>query len=159
MDVIRKFWAWPVAGRFETKPRPHQTVHQLGRRKPKMSNDMRARSPVETGNERPTKRQRRSGSFNGDSDSTAHFAANLLSASNVSAFSEQYHAAKPFKHVVIDKIFQESLLMKVKDEIVEHLSFTEKETDIYKASPPVDHFRLLRLLPRFRFCKQETSLL
>ena len=36
------------------------------------------------------------------------------------------------KHIVIDKIFTENLLTKVKDEILEHLSFTEKETDIYK---------------------------
>jgi hypothetical protein len=122
-----------------------------------MSNDMRPRSPTDTGNERPSKRQRRSGSFNGDSDSTAHFAANLLSASNVSALSEQYHTANPFQHVVIDKIFQESLLMKVKDEIVEHLSFTEKETDIYKASPSVDHFKFLGLFATIRLCKQETS--
>jgi hypothetical protein len=132
-------------------------ISSARRHRPNMSNDMRARSPVDTGNERPTKRQRRSGSFIGDSGSAAHFAANLLSASNVSALSEQYHAANPFKHVVIDKIFQESLLMKVKDEIVEHLSFTEKETDIYKASPLFDHFKLLNLLPQIRFCKQETS--
>lgn len=33
---------------------------------------------------------------------------------------------------MIDKLFQESLLTRVKDEIVEHLSFTEKETDIYR---------------------------
>lgn len=94
--------------------------------------NMRPRSP-DSGSDRPAKRQRRSGSFHNDVDAGPQFAANLLSASNVKLLSEQYNAAMPFKHVVIDKIFPESLLMRVKDEILQHLSFTEKETDIYKA--------------------------
>lgn len=99
---------------------------------------MRPRSPDDGELGPPTKRQRRSKSTSSDShDPAPFFAANLLSASTVSLLENQYRSAQPFKHVVIDKIFQESLLMKVKDEIVEHLSFTEKETDIYKASPSV----------------------
>lgn len=103
-----------------------------------MNDEMRPRSPFDSGSERPAKRRRHSGSFNGETEPAAYFAANLLSASNVASLSEQYHSSNPFKHVVIDKIFQESLLMKVKDEIVEHLSFTEKETDIYKACRSVN---------------------
>ncbi|KAG8760255.1 hypothetical protein FRC14_003553 [Serendipita sp. 396] len=101
-----------------------------------MSTTMRPRSPIDPDIAAPpAKRQRRSGSFTSSRaspDPHSHFAANLLSASNITILSEQYHSSQPFKHVVIEKIFQESLLMKVKEEIVEHLSFTEKETDIYK---------------------------
>lgn len=100
---------------------------------------MRPRSPTESDSSPPAKRQRRSGSFTTDShDPVPFFAANLLGAPSVSLLAEQYQSARPFKHVVIDKIFQESLLMRVKDEIVEHLSFTEKETDIYKANRSVN---------------------
>jgi prolyl 3-hydroxylase /prolyl 3,4-dihydroxylase len=110
---------------------------------------MRPRSPEDTGNAPAAKRQRRSGSLGTDShDPVPFFAANLLSASSVSSLANQYRSAQPFKHVVIDKIFQESLLMKVKDEIIEHLSFTEKETDIYKASPSVNSSKSFLLTMR-----------
>jgi len=66
------------------------------------------------------------------SDPTPYFAAGLFGESNVKTLAEQYNTAQPWKHVVIDKIFTESLLTSVKDEILAHLSFTEKETDIYK---------------------------
>lgn len=106
-----------------------------------MSDNMRPRSPLDPTSPPPAKRQRISGSFTKESaqdvnrdghTNGSHFATNLFSGNNISLLSEQYNVSQPFKHVVIDKIFQESLLMKVKDEIVEHLSFTEKETDIYK---------------------------
>lgn len=94
----------------------------------------RSRSPSDTEGP-PTKRRRRSGSFSSEiSDASPYFATNLLSDSSTQLHSEQYHSAQPFKHVVIDKIFQESLLTKVKDEILGHISFSEKETDIYKVS-------------------------
>lgn len=66
------------------------------------------------------------------SDPTSYFAAGLFGESSVKTLAEQYKSAQPWKHVIIDKIFTESLLTSVKDEILEHLSFTEKETDIYK---------------------------
>lgn len=65
-------------------------------------------------------------------DPTPYFAAGLFGESSVKTLAEQYNSAQPWKHVIIDKIFTESLLTSVKDEILEHLSFTEKETDIYK---------------------------
>jgi Rps23 Pro-64 3,4-dihydroxylase Tpa1-like proline 4-hydroxylase len=103
-----------------------------------MASNMRPRTPVDESLSPPAKRKRISGSFSGNNEeSSPFFAANLMTSSNISLLAEQYHSSQPFKHVVIDKIFQESLLMKVKDEIVEHLSFTEKETDIYKASASV----------------------
>jgi len=43
-----------------------------------------------------------------------------------------YTANEPFKYCVLDKLFQDALLRNVKDECLKELSFTEKETDIYK---------------------------
>ena len=60
-----------------------------------------------------------------------YFAAGLFRESNVKTLVEQYNTAQPWKHVIIDKIFTESLTS-VKDEILDHLSFSEKETDIYR---------------------------
>lgn len=94
----------------------------------------RARSTSIVDDSRPAKRQKISptGFKSSISDPTPYFAAGLLSEGNVKVLAEQYKTAQPWKHVVIDKIFTESLLTRVKDEILEHLSFTEKETDIYK---------------------------
>ncbi|KAJ2988358.1 hypothetical protein NUW54_g9139 [Trametes sanguinea] len=44
----------------------------------------------------------------------------------------EYDGSNPFKHVVVDKLFQDDLLQRVKDEALSELSFSEKETDIYK---------------------------
>lgn len=94
----------------------------------------RARSHSIVDDSRPTKRQKISPpDFKTTvSDPTPYFAPGLLSEGNVNVLARQYRTARPWKHVVIDKIFTESLLTRVKDEILEHLSFTEKETDIYK---------------------------
>jgi len=87
---------------------------------------------------RPAKRQKisptdfRTTNLTNVSDPAPYFAAGLFSDSSVKTLAEQYNTAQPWKHVIIDKIFTESLLTSVKDEILEHLSFTEKETDIYK---------------------------
>lgn len=46
---------------------------------------------------------------------------------------EEYDVGQPFKHVVVDQLFQDSLLRDVKEECLK-LAFTKKETDIYKGS-------------------------
>lgn len=72
---------------------------------------------------------------NSDADlAQACFADGLLTASNVDRLSKSYSASDPYLYAVIDKLFQDDLLSKVKDECIGELSFTEKETDIYKVS-------------------------
>ncbi|EJD00945.1 uncharacterized protein FOMMEDRAFT_147631 [Fomitiporia mediterranea MF3/22] len=61
-----------------------------------------------------------------------YFADGVLDVSNVDRLKASYRSSEPFLHAVIDKLFQNDLLSKVKDECVGELSFTEKETDIYK---------------------------
>jgi|SRR5882762_4492517 hypothetical protein len=63
---------------------------------------------------------------------TAHFADGLLDAGSIQKLHKSYIENEPFKYCVLDKLFQDDLLKKVKDECLNQLSFTEKETDIYK---------------------------
>ncbi|KAH9894455.1 nuclear protein [Cubamyces lactineus] len=65
-------------------------------------------------------------------DPTPHFAPDLFSPSNIHRLHSEYDGSSPFKHVVVDKLFQDDLLQRVKDEALSELSFSEKETDIYK---------------------------
>lgn len=62
----------------------------------------------------------------------AQFAEGLLDAGNIHQLHTTYAASEPFKHAVVEKLVQDELLSNVKDECLKHLSFTEKETDIYK---------------------------
>ncbi|QRV72709.1 prolyl 3,4-dihydroxylase ofd1 [Ceratobasidium sp. AG-Ba] len=64
--------------------------------------------------------------------STRHFHPGLLDESSVASLNAQYAASQPYKHAVIPKLFSDELLKSVKNEILDNVSFTEKETDIYK---------------------------
>lgn len=65
-------------------------------------------------------------------DPTPHFAPDLFGPTHIHRLHTEYDASGPFKHVVVDKLFQDDLLKEVKDEALAELSFSEKETDIYK---------------------------
>lgn len=64
----------------------------------------------------------------------ASFADGLFNDSNVQELHQAYEESGPFLHVVVDELLQNNLLVKVKDECLSELSFSEKETDIYKVS-------------------------
>ena len=66
----------------------------------------------------------------------------LLKKENVKRLRQEYADSEPYKHARIETLFQDDLLRKVKDECLTHLSFTEKETDIYRVSPPVMRFTI-----------------
>ena len=65
-------------------------------------------------------------------DPTPHFAPDLFAPANIHRLHTEYDASAPFKHTLVEKLFQDDLLQKVKDEALAELSFSEKETDIYK---------------------------
>ena len=65
-------------------------------------------------------------------DPTPHFSNDLFDHNNVARLNSEYVANTPFKYALVDKLFQDDLLKNVKDECLRELSFTEKETDIYK---------------------------
>ena len=68
------------------------------------------------------------------SDPTSQFAPDLLAPNTVHRLNSEYANSEPYKYCKVDKLFQDDLLIAVKDEILSELSFTEKETDIYKVS-------------------------
>jgi hypothetical protein len=69
----------------------------------------------------------------GPGDPVAQFSDGVLDAGNIQKLHMSYAASEPFKYCVLDKLFQDELLNNVKDECLKELSFSEKETDIYKA--------------------------
>ena len=71
-----------------------------------------------------------------EEDVIACFAPDLLDADNVDRLAASYASSEPFKHAVVEKLFRDDFLQKVKDECLSELHFTEKETDIYKVRPP-----------------------
>ena len=82
----------------------------------------------------PDERSKRLKTSHKQVDHTACFADDLLSEASVKNLSGSYKQSGPFLHVVVDKLLQHDLLSKVKDECLGELSFSEKETDIYKVS-------------------------
>ncbi|KAF9006707.1 Oxoglutarate and iron-dependent oxygenase degradation C-term-domain-containing protein [Cyathus striatus] len=67
-------------------------------------------------------------------DASAHFADSLFDHNNIARLNTSYRNSQPYRHAVVEKLFQDDLLQNVKDECLGELSFTEKETDIYKYS-------------------------
>ncbi|ORY06722.1 hypothetical protein K493DRAFT_16228 [Basidiobolus meristosporus CBS 931.73] len=60
------------------------------------------------------------------------FYPNLLSQENSQRLAKEYAESKPYLYCKIDKLIDEELLRKVREEILTKLHFTVKETDIYK---------------------------
>ncbi|KDQ64141.1 hypothetical protein JAAARDRAFT_27758 [Jaapia argillacea MUCL 33604] len=71
-------------------------------------------------------------------DPTPHFSDGVLDPTNIQRLNKSYLASEPYKYAVLEKLFQDTLLQKVKDEILSELNFTEKETDIYKVNQTGD---------------------
>ena len=92
------------------------------------------RSPSPTGSsDSLLKRLKTTHSTNPDAGGPlAQFADGVLDPDNSQELRTTYMANEPFKYCVLDKLFQDHLLENVKDECLKELSFTEKETDIYK---------------------------
>ncbi|EEQ34680.1 putative component of NuA3 histone acetyltransferase complex [Microsporum canis] len=60
------------------------------------------------------------------------FADGLLEKDTLEKYKAAYATSGPYKHGVIFPLINDDLLRSVRNEIQEHISFTEKETDIYK---------------------------
>ena len=61
----------------------------------------------------------------------SQFAHEIFNHDYIAKLHTDYLDSNPFKHVVVEKLFQDELLVKVKDECL-RLNFTQKETDIFK---------------------------
>ncbi|GAA5887986.1 hypothetical protein JCM5296_001521 [Sporobolomyces johnsonii] len=62
------------------------------------------------------------------------FHSSLLDAGNVERLKQAHAASTPYKHAVIDQLFDQDFLKRARKEITEQLSFREKETDISNSS-------------------------
>ncbi|THG97153.1 hypothetical protein EW026_g4810 [Hermanssonia centrifuga] len=71
-------------------------------------------------------------------DPTPHFAPEVLLPNTIHGLNHEYNTSQPFKYCKVEKLFQDDLLKRVKDECLSELSFTEKETDIYKVNQTGD---------------------
>ncbi|GAA5869360.1 hypothetical protein JCM16303_000441 [Sporobolomyces ruberrimus] len=58
------------------------------------------------------------------------FYPGLLDTENVERLASAHSSSEPYKHAVINQLFDQDFLRKARKEITEQLSFTEKETDI-----------------------------
>lgn len=64
-------------------------------------------------------------------DLTSQFIHEVFNHNYIADLHSVYLNSAPFKHAVVEKLFQDELLGRVKDECL-RLNFTEKETDIFK---------------------------
>lgn len=65
-------------------------------------------------------------------DAKARFRKGLFEKHVLENYTSEYAASSPYKHSVITGLIDDKLLRNVRDEIRENVSFTPKETDIYK---------------------------
>ncbi|SCV73307.1 BQ2448_7233 [Microbotryum intermedium] len=70
--------------------------------------------------------------------SSLPFAPNLLSPSSIESLRSQVESSQPYAHAVIPQLFEHDFLEKARKELCENVSFTEKETDIYRISQTGD---------------------
>ena len=66
-------------------------------------------------------------------DVRACFGEHVFKDDFITKKHEEYNQSAPYHHSVINDLVSEDLLRGARDEIIEELHFTEKETDIYKA--------------------------
>ncbi|PSN63432.1 hypothetical protein BS50DRAFT_577174 [Corynespora cassiicola Philippines] len=67
-----------------------------------------------------------------DEEAQKNFRKGLFDGKVLHDYTEYYATSQPYKHAVIQNLVDDSLLRNVRNEIREHISFTPKETDIYK---------------------------
>ncbi|KAF2146478.1 uncharacterized protein K452DRAFT_219110 [Aplosporella prunicola CBS 121167] len=67
-----------------------------------------------------------------DEEARSNFRKGLFDDKVLDQYRNAYAESQPYKHTVIQNLVDPKLLRNVRDEIREHISFTPKETDIYK---------------------------
>lgn len=65
-------------------------------------------------------------------EAKARFRKGLFEKDVLDNYTSEYAASSPYKHSVISGLIDDKLLRNVRDEIRDNVSFTPKETDIYK---------------------------
>ncbi|KAI0890628.1 Oxoglutarate and iron-dependent oxygenase degradation C-term-domain-containing protein [Annulohypoxylon maeteangense] len=68
----------------------------------------------------------------GDEDAKKKFRKGLFDKDVLDKYTKGYAKSTPYKHSVIHELIDDTLLRTVREEIKDNVSFTPKETDIYK---------------------------
>ncbi|KAI1213873.1 Oxoglutarate and iron-dependent oxygenase degradation C-term-domain-containing protein [Annulohypoxylon truncatum] len=68
----------------------------------------------------------------GDEDAKKRFRKGLFDKDVLDKYTKGYAKSTPYKHSVIHELIDDTLLRAVREEIKDNVSFTPKETDIYK---------------------------
>ncbi|KAI1828150.1 Oxoglutarate and iron-dependent oxygenase degradation C-term-domain-containing protein [Xylaria intraflava] len=80
--------------------------------------------------QRPTKKKAKNALNHEDAQS--RFRKGLFDKKILEQYRREYAESSPYKHAVIHELIDDKLLRAVRDEIKDNVSFTPKETDIYK---------------------------
>ncbi|KAK6067223.1 hypothetical protein SCUP234_11706 [Seiridium cupressi] len=91
---------------------------------------MKRKAEVQTAGQKPSKKKSKPSLS--DTEVASRFRKGLLNQDILDSFTKQYAASEPYKHCVINELIDDKLLRAVRDEIKDNVSFTPKETDIYK---------------------------
>ncbi|KAK9421995.1 putative Oxoglutarate and iron-dependent oxygenase degradation C-term-domain-containing protein [Seiridium unicorne] len=91
---------------------------------------MKRKAEVQTAGQKPSKKKSKPSLS--DTEVASRFRKGLLNQDVLDSFTKQYAASEPYKHCVINELIDDKLLRAVRDEIKDNVSFTPKETDIYK---------------------------
>ena len=75
----------------------------------------------------------------------SYFRSDLFTASASTSYKTAYEASQPYPHAVIPSLISAPLLEAVRHEITTHVSFTLKETDIYRIHQSGDLANLSKL--------------
>ncbi|KAK3337081.1 oxygenase-like protein [Cercophora scortea] len=88
----------------------------------------KAEAPVDK--KKPVKK--RSKNALSDEEAKGRFREGLFEKAVLDKYTSEYASSSPYKHSVISELVNDELLRKVRGEIKANVSFTPKETDIYK---------------------------
>ncbi|KAF2968924.1 hypothetical protein GQX73_g4646 [Xylaria multiplex] len=82
-----------------------------------------------TVDQKPSKKKAR---ITPNEDVQTRFRKGLFDKKVLEQYTREYSESSPYKHAVIHELINDKLLRAVRDEIKDNVSFTPKETDIYK---------------------------
>ncbi|KAI1493131.1 Oxoglutarate and iron-dependent oxygenase degradation C-term-domain-containing protein [Biscogniauxia mediterranea] len=91
---------------------------------------MKRKAESQAGGQKPTKKKSKTSLS--DEEAKKRFRKGLFDKKVLDEYTRGYATSSPYKHSVIHELIDDKLLRSVREEIKNNVSFTPKETDIYK---------------------------
>ncbi|KAI0600784.1 Oxoglutarate and iron-dependent oxygenase degradation C-term-domain-containing protein [Biscogniauxia sp. FL1348] len=91
---------------------------------------MKRKAESQAGGQKPTKKKSKTSLS--DEEAKKRFRKGLFDKKVLDEYTRGYAHSSPYKHSVIHELIDDKLLRSVREEIKNNVSFTPKETDIYK---------------------------